>query len=53
MPAVSLPTDLRVDGARLLRRLDELAEVGPITGANGERGSARLALSASTTSEMS
>lgn len=37
-------TDLRVDGARLLRRLDELGEVGPITGPNGERGSARLAL---------
>ncbi len=36
--------DLRVNGARLLRRLDELAGIGPITGANGERGSARLAL---------
>ncbi len=37
-------TDLRVDGARLLRRLDELAAVGAITGADGSRGSARLAL---------
>jgi beta-ureidopropionase / N-carbamoyl-L-amino-acid hydrolase len=33
-----------VDGRRLLRRLEELAAVGPITGADGSRGSARLAL---------
>jgi N-carbamoyl-L-amino-acid hydrolase len=37
-------TDLRVDGDRLLRRLDDLAAIGAITGAAGERGSARLAL---------
>ena len=33
-----------IDGGRLLERLEALAEVGPITGASGERGSARLAL---------
>jgi beta-ureidopropionase / N-carbamoyl-L-amino-acid hydrolase len=38
-------SDLRINGPRLLRRIDELASIGPITGANGERGSARLALS--------
>ena len=38
------PSALRVDGARLLRRLDELGEIGGITGSHGERGSARLAL---------
>lgn len=37
-------TELRVNGERLLRRLGDLGAVGPITGANGERGSARLAL---------
>jgi beta-ureidopropionase / N-carbamoyl-L-amino-acid hydrolase len=37
--------DLRINGQRLLQRLDELAQVGAITGVNGERGSARLALS--------
>ena len=36
---------LAVDGARLLERLEALAEIGPITGAGGARGSARLALS--------
>ncbi|MGA1565263.1 MAG: Zn-dependent hydrolase [Ilumatobacteraceae bacterium] len=36
--------DLHIDGARLLRRLDELALIAPITGPNGERGNARLAL---------
>jgi beta-ureidopropionase / N-carbamoyl-L-amino-acid hydrolase len=35
---------LRVDGARLLRRLDALAEIGAIDGPDGSRGSARLAL---------
>jgi N-carbamoyl-L-amino-acid hydrolase len=39
-----MTNDLRIDGGRLLRRLDELAEVGAITGPNGERGNARLAL---------
>ena len=44
-PAVSThATLLRVDGHRLLRRLEELGELGAIVGANGERGSARLAL---------
>ncbi len=45
-PAVSTdaPPGLRVDGERLLRRLDELGELGAILGANGEKGSARLAL---------
>ena len=33
-----------IDGGRLLRRLEDLAEVGAITGGRGERGSARLAL---------
>jgi beta-ureidopropionase / N-carbamoyl-L-amino-acid hydrolase len=37
--------DLRINGPRLLQRINDLATVGPITGANGERGSARLALS--------
>ncbi len=35
---------LRVDAARLLRRIHDLGAIGPITGANGEPGSARLAL---------
>jgi beta-ureidopropionase / N-carbamoyl-L-amino-acid hydrolase len=35
---------LRVDGARLLGRLEALAEIGAIVGADGSRGSARLAL---------
>ncbi len=35
---------LRVDGPRLLGRIRELATIGPITGSNGEPGSARLAL---------
>lgn len=35
---------LRIDGERLLRRIEALAEIGPITGARGEQGSARLAL---------
>jgi len=42
--ATNAPTSLRVDGDRLLRRLDELGELGAIVGANGEKGSARLAL---------
>ncbi len=37
--------DLRVDGARLWRRLEALGEVGAVHGPNGERGNARLALS--------
>ena len=36
--------ELRIDGLRLLARLDELGRVGAIRGANGEPGSARLAL---------
>jgi len=35
---------LAVDPARLVERLDALAEIGPITGADGSQGSARLAL---------
>jgi beta-ureidopropionase / N-carbamoyl-L-amino-acid hydrolase len=38
------PSELRVDGARLLRRIEALAEIGPIEGPDGSRGSARLAL---------
>ncbi len=38
-------SNLRINGPRLLQRLNDLGTVGPITGANGERGSARLALS--------
>jgi beta-ureidopropionase / N-carbamoyl-L-amino-acid hydrolase len=37
-------TELRVDGARLLARLDALAAIGPIEGPDGSRGSSRLAL---------
>ena len=40
-----LAEELRIDGLRLLARLDELGRVGAIRGANGEPGSARLALS--------
>ncbi|MCB0980934.1 MAG: Zn-dependent hydrolase [Acidimicrobiaceae bacterium] len=36
--------DLRVDGARLWRRLEALGEIGAVHGPNGERGNARLAL---------
>ena len=39
-----LAQELRIDGLRLLARLDELGRVGAIRGANGEPGSARLAL---------
>jgi N-carbamoyl-L-amino-acid hydrolase len=35
---------LRVDGERLWRRIDELAEIGAVDGPDGERGCARLAL---------
>lgn len=38
--------DLRVDGSRLWSRLEALGEIGAVHGPNGERGSARLALSA-------
>ncbi len=37
-------TDLRVDGDRLLRRIEALAAIAPIVGPDGSRGSARLAL---------
>jgi len=37
-------TSLRVDGDRLLERLEALAAIGPITGPDGARGSSRLAL---------
>lgn len=37
-------SDLRVDAARLIGRLDELGEIGRIDGPNGEWGNARLAL---------
>jgi N-carbamoyl-L-amino-acid hydrolase len=36
--------NLRVDGARLWQRLQELGEIGAIDGPDGERGCARLAL---------
>ena len=36
--------DLRVDRARLLGRIEALHEIGPITGDDGSRGNARLAL---------
>ena len=39
------PLELRVDGARLWRRLQELGEIGAVHGPAGERGCARLALS--------
>lgn len=35
---------LRIDGLRLLKRITQLGEIGPIRGVNGEPGSARLAL---------
>lgn len=37
-------TSLRVDGRRLWQRLEALGQIGAITGPNGERGNARLAL---------
>jgi beta-ureidopropionase / N-carbamoyl-L-amino-acid hydrolase len=37
-------SSLRIDTARLLRRLDELGQIGRIDGPNGEWGNARLAL---------
>jgi N-carbamoyl-L-amino-acid hydrolase len=37
---------LRVDGGRLWARLEALGEIGAVHGPNGERGNARLALSA-------
>jgi N-carbamoyl-L-amino-acid hydrolase len=37
-------SDLRVDAARLLGRIDELGEIGRLDGPNGEWGNARLAL---------
>ena len=36
--------ELRVDGERLLSRIEALAAIGPIVGPDGSRGSARLAL---------
>ena len=38
------PDELRIDIERLLRRIDELGEIGRIDGPNGEWGNARLAL---------
>ena len=35
---------LRINGERLLKRISDLGEIGPIKGANGDPGSARLAL---------
>ncbi len=46
-PSVQTESDLRelrVDGPRLLTRLEALAEIGPIESSNGHRGSSRLAL---------
>ena len=37
-------TELRIDTARLLGRIDELGQIGRLDGPNGEWGSARLAL---------
>lgn len=45
MGAVDLAA-LRVDGGRLWARLEALGEIGAVHGPNGERGNARLALSA-------
>ena len=39
-----ISADLRINFARLRHRLDALGELGAIVGADGERGSARLAL---------
>lgn len=38
------PDELRVDGGRLWRRIDDLGQIGRIDGPNGEWGNARLAL---------
>jgi len=43
---VSAVGDLSIDIDRLLRRIDELAEIGRVDGPDGEWGSARLALTA-------
>ena len=43
-PLASALASLRIDGDRLMRRIFELGELGAIRGANGEPGSARLAL---------
>jgi N-carbamoyl-L-amino-acid hydrolase len=40
----SAPTELRIDAARLLARIDELGMIGRIDGSNGEWGNSRLAL---------
>ena len=37
-------SELRIDADRLLRRIDELGQIGRIDGPNGEWGNARLAL---------
>ncbi len=37
-------SELRIDSARLLARIDELGQIGRIDGPNGEWGNARLAL---------
>jgi len=41
---VSDPTELRADGDRLLARIEALGAIGAIVGADGSRGSSRLAL---------
>jgi N-carbamoyl-L-amino-acid hydrolase len=41
--AVGLP-DLRIDGSRLWARIEALGELGAVLGADGSRGSSRLAL---------
>jgi N-carbamoyl-L-amino-acid hydrolase len=39
-----MSADLRIDGARLWRRIETLGEIGAVHGPNGGRGCARLAL---------
>jgi beta-ureidopropionase / N-carbamoyl-L-amino-acid hydrolase len=43
-PQAPLLSDVHINGTRLLQRLEDLAGISPIVGANGERGNARLAL---------
>jgi N-carbamoyl-L-amino-acid hydrolase len=43
-PASTRASDLRIDIDRLQARIEALGEIGAVQGANGERGSARLAL---------
>ncbi|MFM2069757.1 MAG: hypothetical protein RLZZ623_20 [Actinomycetota bacterium] len=44
LPASTRVSDLRIDIDRLQARIEALGEIGAVHGANGERGSARLAL---------